>query len=539
MKKIIKNNKLLLIGTVAISTLLPTPFVISCVSNQAHSNNNGETPKPPIDNETPKPPIDSETPKPPIDNETPKPPVDSETPKPPIDSEIPKPPVDNETPKPPVDLNKLVYKTSDGFSFNYNGVILGYDGSSNIIDLRKLLVDKDDPNIKVTITEIGTKVFENKKIQKVYIPSSVTKIGDYAFLNSNISELIFDNDSQLKIIGASAFENHAIKDISIPKNVESIGQFAFWTKQKISNQTITFNGNDNLTEISQYSFYGNKLNEIVIPKNVKKIGKGAFRINEAMWNTDHFAVIRKYQDFSYELSDFGASFGGYRKVYFDNYTDTQSKTNIFETTNGMLFDKSGKIFQMRDKNSLENVVIPEKLVDKDTKQGFDATEIGNNLFQNSWRVKKLEIPKTIKKIGDYAFYNNKNLEEFKINVKNNEIADLETIGEGVFIWAMIEELDLSNTKLHKLGKSSFQYNPLKSIKLPRHVVDIEELAFNAGFKGNFVTQNNQTIERDYSNSVVEIHIAKEMFTTTTKEELAKHLFGEHKNKLGVFFKEYN
>lgn len=226
-------------------------------------------------------------------------------------------------------------------------------------------------------------------------------------------------------------------------------------------------------------------------------------------------------------------------VYNDKFTETNEKTNVFETADGMVFNQAGEIFFLRDKNGWEDLVIPRILVDKDTKQSAIATSIHENLFKDSKTIKSVEIPKTITKIGSEAFKNIVTLKEFKINAKFYETSELVHIGQRAFENDMIETLDLSRTKLTYLNHNIFSLNPLKIIKLPDHAVKFNNgslfNSFYAGSKGHTVTINGQTINKDYTNLAVDVYLNGNYSNAV----LTDWLFGENKNASVVTFHLYN
>ncbi len=62
----------------------------------------------------------------------------------------------------------------------------------------------------------------------------------------------------------------------------------------------------------------------------------------------------------------------------------------------------------RSRASVTEAVIPAEI------DGFPVTEIQNNAFQEHTRLRKVQLPDTIRKIGDYAFYQCTRLEEVEI-----------------------------------------------------------------------------------------------------------------------------
>lgn len=71
----------------------------------------------------------------------------------------------------------------------------------------------------------GEFVFNNKKLNSVVIPDTVTVIGNLAFANNNLTEITLP--SSLIFIGTYAFLNNKIKSITIPSKVVLVDVFAF------------------------------------------------------------------------------------------------------------------------------------------------------------------------------------------------------------------------------------------------------------------------------------------------------------------------
>ena len=115
------------------------------------------------------------------------------------------------------------------------------------------------------------------------VPEGVTKIGDYAFANSPVTSVTF-NDG-LKEIGNYAFNFCGqLTAINVPGSVTSIGNNAFFFCSSLS--TITLN--EGLQTIGDYAFElcgqmsVNVIPEIVIPSTVTSIGYGALTMVEGV-----------------------------------------------------------------------------------------------------------------------------------------------------------------------------------------------------------------------------------------------------------------
>lgn len=116
------------------------------------------------------------------------------------------------------------------------------------------------------VTRIGSYAFENTNITSLTIPGSVTAIGDYGVnVNRYLAELTLNEG--LRSIGKGAFSgNKRLTTVTIPDGVTTIGEEAFahcWTQLPKSD-----------------SFTG--LTTVTIPGSVTSIGKNAFTNNQQL-----------------------------------------------------------------------------------------------------------------------------------------------------------------------------------------------------------------------------------------------------------------
>lgn len=110
-------------------------------------------------------------------------------------------------------------------------------------------------------------------INSVTIPSSVKRIGAYAFENSNVSKVTFSEGNE--VIGNCAFnECPNLKDINLPQSINDISEDSFdWNNINTKNENGFIVSNGLL--ISGRKAKGN----IVIPNDITRIIGGAFRNN--------------------------------------------------------------------------------------------------------------------------------------------------------------------------------------------------------------------------------------------------------------------
>ena len=123
--------------------------------------------------------------------------------------------------------------------------------------------------------------------------SNVTRIPAYLFYSSsdsyqatNITTVVFKDNSQLTSIGNSAFYNRtSLTSITIPEDVTSIGGSAFRNCSSLT--SVNFGDNSQLTSIGNYAFQScRSLTSITIPEGVTSIGSYAFQACSSLSSVD-------------------------------------------------------------------------------------------------------------------------------------------------------------------------------------------------------------------------------------------------------------
>ena len=159
---------------------------------------------------------------------------------------------------------------SEGLSFQRINNGYSLSGIGNCFD--SVVVVPSQYN-GLPVTEINDSVFrDNKNITAIYLPNTITRIGNFAFdYCTNLSFIRLGN--AVEAIGRMAFRFSAIKTMHIPDSVVSIGEHAFSYCDKL--ETIRLS--ENLTSISNGLFYlCSSLKTITIPNSISTIGAEAF-----------------------------------------------------------------------------------------------------------------------------------------------------------------------------------------------------------------------------------------------------------------------
>ena len=281
--------------------------------------------------------------------------------------------------------------------------------------------------------------FRNQNIKSYVIPSSVTSIGDSAFLwCSSLSEIVIP--SSVTSIGDYAFSGcSSLKYISIPKSVICLNgnPFAEWNGKleclfpnfvyeddvlfnKDKSRIISFRNQNiksyvipsSVTSIGDHAFDGcDSLSEIVIPSSVTSIGKGAFSGCHSLSEIVIPPSVTSIGDSAFagchslseivipsSVTSIGDSvFSGCRSL-----SEIVIPSSVTSIGNSAFFCC----------HSLSEIVIPSSV-----------TSIGNSAFWGCRSLSEIVIPSSVTSIGDYAFDGCDSLSEIVIPPSVTSIGD--------------------------------------------------------------------------------------------------------------------
>ena len=310
--------------------------------------------------------------------------------------------------------------------------------------------------VDYTVTAIGSGAFQKNdsdpyKLEKVTIPGSVTAIGTGAFSRNNLAEVIFTGSSNLDTIAASAFSHNQLTRIEIPNTVNFIGSSAFSYNQLTSanipdgvsvlkntvfvyNQLASIEIPNSVTTIETSAFGGNNLESVTLPENVTSIGPWAFANNPAL-NTVHIKAINPpvvesdifttttavpptHEDRNGQIDLIVPK--GTKSAYSNWYGGNNYFKSITDEEAGGTFIVGNITYKITSLAPLEvtatgyntaggtMVTIPPTV--NNGPNTYTVTAIGDRAFRASLlgepKLTSVEIPNSIKRIGDDAFYGN-------------------------------------------------------------------------------------------------------------------------------------
>lgn len=226
--------------------------------------------------------------------------------------------------------------------------------------------------LPASLTTYSGAMYGCENLETVIVPdgSQLTDIQGQSFItNLALREVIFQGSSVLKTIGSNAFANLPnLERFDVPATVTDISNNAFQGCSSLA--TVTFPDNSQLRQIRQGAFANCGLKEITIPESVTTIEREAFTNCEAMTEVNLSANISSISPEAFK------------------HCWTLDNINV---------DKDNKVYSSVDGYLLSG--------DKETLIMFPPGKANSNFTL---------LPPSITKIGDWAFYDCKNLENVVI-----------------------------------------------------------------------------------------------------------------------------
>lgn len=272
------------------------------------------------------------------------------------------------------------------------------------------------------LTEIPERMFNGASLKTIFIPNTVTSIGEGAFYNcSALTEVVFEEGGSDPLVLADGTRSSSgsgssemtyyygvfagcssLKEIALPERTTEIGDYAFYKAYN----TVYGDG----------SAAG--LVSVTIPSTVTRIGEYAFSVPT--------------------LKDVAFTSGGSAEMAIERYAFSRSVIEVL--------------------NLSANVV-----------------SIGERAFENNAKMTAVSFPASLKTIDQYAFYGNKALAE--ISFAENCL--LESIGAGAFNnCSALASLNLENcTSLAEIGNDAFAACGLTEVLISASVATIGASAF--------------------------------------------------------------
>ena len=355
------------------------------------------------------------------------------------------------------------------------------------------------------VVEIGEHAFKGRDfIEDIDIPDTVKRIGRDAFTGTKWYEQVPSNtivgDGVLIKIDPNAEEltiDDNIKRImegilvdKCPKNVivnssnikdDNLLQGSRYIEHLVIGDKVTeikgiANGcsslksvefSQNLSIIGEWSFRDcNGLTSLVIPDNVEYIGLGAFShctaLEEIVLPKD-FKIYSRCFDGCTKLEK--VTLIGMVELDLEIFKDTPFYSNLLEKSGDYiivgdsLVGYKGKSTKMNIPNGVKLISCVTRYVDDNQETGFVDPD-GDGIYTRAGAIEKVTIPKSVEKIGDYAFDSGYyNLDTITIP------GTVKTIGSGAFFGVNANIMYIEEG-VEEIGDNAFQEGYIGTLVLP-------------------------------------------------------------------------
>lgn len=332
-----------------------------------------------------------------------------------------------------------------------------------------------------SVEKLGSAAFNGCSVLvSVNIPQAVTEIPDYAFAYCRALENISLHEGIVSI-GESAFYGSALKEIVIPDTVESIGEYAFSTVETMTSLTlgsgitsigegafrrciglsqITFHPLAGELVLGSSCFYETAVDDIELPAGTTEIGSSAFQQCASLGEITIPESVKKV----------GANAFFNTKLYAEQ--TAPGEDGIVYAGNWLVaVSPAGKeaLTELEPESFQEGVV-----------------GIADQAFYHCPNLILVEIPFSVKHLGDYAFYDEEKLSRFVAERDPAGRCGLETVGEWCFGYCMVLRNVRFGTGLLDIGSYAFYQCSMlinndqdSEVLVPSTVMHIGTYAFNA------------------------------------------------------------
>lgn len=341
-----------------------------------------------------------------------------------------------------------------------NGVIVGID--ENKAKKGDSYKTEFTINFDDAVHAIKDGAFKNNKfIRKITIKGNIQTIGEEAFANSNIEEVVFEGNFKGLTIGAGAFRNCVkITTIALPDNVEQIGDNVFEGCYNLTNLaysaeiplgrlfTTVNPQNDNWYEAKQgdVTYYlPKKLKEIVVTNTATAIADYAFQ-NASQLTKVTLAIQNGDKPYTTKIGNYA----------FANTGSIEVNLGSVEIIGNAAFRNSG--IATLDNNGVATVEL------------IALKKLGVDAFNGTTRITFVDFSKAlIDNVSARAFANS--------SIARVNFGGIKIISMSAFADSQLSIVS-DGESVESIKKMAFYKTKINSVGIFQNVVDIEEKAFH-------------------------------------------------------------
>lgn len=303
--------------------------------------------------------------------------------------------------------------------------------------LEKVIIGKN-------VESIGTDAFRNLIFNKAFVVDKNNKYYSemdgllynkdqtvlYQYPSSYDGE--FNLPNTLLNIEPYAFEGSKVYSVVLPNSVVKIGESAFKDCFHLSNLQLS----NSLEEIGNYFAYNTNLSNLTIPESVKSIDQYSLSMPFLQW-VEFLGDVPKMKG---KLSGFSCGAILVQDEYYDNYFTS----DLFSKYNNYVYKKSDI---HNDAIIKDNVLV--KYVGNKSQYVIPVgiTEISNYAFFAARSLSRVDIPDSVKKIGEKAF--------LTTSLTEVDLASVEEIGSSAFMQCILLKKAFIPNTITKIGEDAF------------------------------------------------------------------------------------
>ena len=335
------------------------------------------------------------------------------------------------------------------------------------------------------VTYIGIEAFNECRINSITIPNSVTEIGKRAFDCWSLTEFngkFASADGRCLIIDETiiAYASASGDEYVVPENVTKIGAYAFANSNL---QSITLH--ENINEIKEYAFDNWNLVRIYVMS-----AEPAYLNGYSFFNTGNYNLkiyVPKGSENRYKFDYYWDDYAAF--IYPYDYERVQKNNEIWYTSVDNAIVEPNNRNAFGDANIVSNSYQDGRYIITFDR---DITEIGYDAFSECDSLTSVNIPDSVTTIGYNAFWNCDSLTS--VNIPDS----VTTIGESAFAFCgYLSNIILGNS-VETIGNDAFNGCGLKSITIPDSVTTIGNGVFSqcwdlAEFNGKYASEDGKCL----------------------------------------------